>query len=319
MSVLVLAAVAGFATVARAQPGSVNDLYIISDTQNEIYQFERNGTYVPGTFPGGAKPLVFSNSGQVRPISAYTGAFGGLNNNFFIGGFGGVTEVDGDTGAFVRAYNNFRAEGVDVNPYNNNLLTGGPGGMQEYNTSTGTLLRVIPTAAGNDALMRVRFNDVWVAQWNSAAYGIERRDYATGNVISTISVPFGPHEIDFGPDGNLYATALYESDAATTGVWKYDFSTSNWSLFAAASAAGGTGSYPNGPHCFAFDPINGDLLTAFADGNIHRYDGVTGAYLNQFGFVNTKLTDILFKPVPTPGTLALIGLSGLAAGRRRRA
>ena len=99
---MALVVVAGLATVSQAQPGSVNDLYIISDTQNEIYQFERNGTYVPGTFPGGAKPLVFSNSGQVRPISAYTGAFGGFNNNFFVGGFGaGIDSHRVRTVAFV--------------------------------------------------------------------------------------------------------------------------------------------------------------------------------------------------------------------------
>lgn len=300
-----------------AQPGSINDLYIISDSANEVYQFERDGTYVPGTYPGFAAPQVFSNQSQVGGIAAYIGAFGGPNNNFFIGGFSGVTEIDGDTGAFVRTYGGAsRRPGVAIGP-DGDLMTSGFGGVDVWDTNTGAFLRTIPSGSG-DHIMARRGNDVYIGTWNSAGAGIEIRDYYTGATTgATIPIPFGPHEIEFGPDGALYASSLYEFNPAMTGVWRYDFGTGSWSPFALAAAAGGTGVYTNGPHCFAFDPINGDLLTAFADGEIHRWNGVTGAYINQFGFVPTKLTDILFKPVPEPTTMLTLGLGVLVLARRR--
>ncbi len=306
------------AASALAQPGSINDLYIISDAANEVYQFERNGTYVPGAYPGIAMPQVFSNQSQVGGIGAYIGAFGGPNNNFFIGGFGGVTEIDGNSGAFVRTYGGAsRRPGVAIGP-DGDLMTSGPSGVDVWDTATGGYVRTIPSGTG-DQMMARRGNDVYIGVWNNAGAGIEIRDYYSGSTTgTTIPIPFGPHEIEFGPDGALYATSLYEFSAAMTGVWRYDFGTTTWSPFALASAAGGSGVYTNGPHCFAFDPINGELLTAFADGQIHRWNGATGAYINQFGFVPTKLTDILFKPVPEPTTMLTLGLGVLIVARRRR-
>src|SRR5262245_41616281 len=61
---------------AQSYPGNPADFYLLSDASNEVYQYERTSpwAYVPGAYVGAAKPMVFSNQSQVKPINPYLGA-----------------------------------------------------------------------------------------------------------------------------------------------------------------------------------------------------------------------------------------------------
>jgi MYXO-CTERM domain-containing protein len=159
--------------------------------------------------------------------------------------------------------------------------------------------------------MATRGNLMYVSSWNATSVTIV--DQVTGNTVGAIaSTPFYCQALEFDSFGNLYASALYEGNP-TAGIWKYDSGSNTWSQFASAAASG----QPGGPHGFTFGR-DGNLYAAFNGGSINVYDGQTGAFLRTLWTVNDKLTDVQFKPVPTPGALALMGVAALAGGRRRR-
>lgn len=305
---------AGMAGVASAQTGSANDAYIFGDGSSQVYQVNLAGTEVLNSRTGNSH---FALSGDTLGINPYRATWGGLNNNFYIGGFGGVTEIDGNTGAFVKQIGSGGGLDVQVSYLGTTLYRGDAFGIGEYDIASGTRIRTLTGGNGSagNHLMRARGTDLWVSSWNGTS--VERYDQATGALLQTISnTPFGCQALETDSLGNLYASGLYES-AAVSGVWKYDFNTGTWNMFAQASAAPGGGGYPNGPHGFTFG-ADGNLYMAFASGAVEVYNGATGAYLYQLWSVADKLTDIKFKPVPTPGGLALLGVAALGARRRRR-
>jgi hypothetical protein len=309
---------AAWPLLAAAQIGNPNDLYVTSDANHEVYQFERNApwNHVPGAFAGslgGAYSQVFSNNLELLTNSPYLGAVAGSAQNFFIGGFNGVHEIDSLTGARVQTI----ALGLRLGPAlapNGNLVVGGPVGTEEYDSNTGNFVRTINGAGGGANLFTFKQNEMFVANWSTFnnGFGIQRYDFITGLPSNpTIPTTFAPQEIAIGPDGALYATALYEGPGSE-GMYRYDFGSNSWSHFINTSSLTG-----GGPHGFTFDPLNYDIYMAFNTGEIHRFD-VSGNYLNQINFVPTKLTDILFKRVvPEPGTLTLLALAAVVGLRRR--
>lgn len=310
-SALVMAALAGN---ALAQTGSVNDAYIFGDGTSQVYQVTLGGSEVLNARTGNSR---FAINSDTQFISPYRATWGGTNNNFYIGGFNGVTEIDGNTGAFVKQIGSGGGLDVQVSYLGTTLYRGDANGIGEYDLSTGAYIRNLTTGvgAGGYHLMKARGNDLYVSSWGGTT--VQRYDQATGALLGTLtSTPFGCQALEFDSFGNLYASGLYES-AAVSGVWKYDFGTGTWNMFAQASAAPGGGGYPNGPHGFTFGR-DGDLYMAFASGAVEVYDGQTGAYLRQMWQVADKLTDIQFKPVPAPAGLAVLGVAALGARRRRR-
>lgn len=311
--------VATSVTAANAgSPGDPNDIYVLSDAVNEVYQFDRLPAFphIPGAYAGvlgGTYSNVFSNQSQVGAIFPYLGAVAGTNQDFFIGGFGALTKIDSVTGAAIQTV----AGGLRLGPArgpNGNVVVGGPTGVEEYDANTGAFVRTVVGSGDGYNLHCFDGNDMFVANWGAGSgFGIKRFNFISGASLGAdIAVPFAPQEIGIGPDGALYATALYEGPGVE-GMWRYDSGLNSWSHFIdVQSLAGG------GPHGFTYDPVTFDLFMAFNTGEVYRFDGFTGAYIDQPAYVPTKLTDILFKDViPEPGTLALLALGAGFVMRRR--
>lgn len=312
---------AAFAAGAGASIGDPNDIYVMSDAHSELYQFERTPPFnhVPGSYPGGLGGTysnVFSNAAQLGPNAPYLGAVAGTNQDFFIGGFGGLTKINSATGAFIQSVGGGARLGPAKAP-NGNIVVGGPTGTEEYDPDTGAFVRFVTTVGDGYNLHTFNGNEMFTSNWSAGAgFGIQRNNFITGATSNpTIATPFWPQEIGFGPDGALYATALYEG-AGVEGLWRYDMGLGTWSHFIdTTSLLGG------GPHGFTYDPANFDCFMAFNSGEIYRFNGITGAYIDQPNFVPTKLTDILFKQViPEPASaLLLFAGSMFVVARRRRA
>lgn len=311
---LAAALLGGSALAGVSSPGNPADFYVLSDSGNEVYQYTRTSPwpYVPGTYPGIGKPLVFSNAGQVLNNAPYLGAVAGTAQDFFIGGFLGLTRISGSTGAFVAGVVGGQRLGPATAP-NGNVVVGGPTGIEEYDANTNAFVRTVNTFGNGSNLACFAGNNMFVIGWNSGTGKIKQFDFISGlSSGPDIPVPFNPQKLAIGPDGALYAAALYESPVYE-GVYRYNGS--GWTLFADTSTQPG-----GGPHAFAWDPIGGDLFISQNSGEIFRFNGTTGAFLNGIDVVPTKLTDLLFtSTVPAPAAGALLGLAGLAGTRRRRA
>ncbi len=314
-----IVAAAGVCAPALASyPGNPADMYLTSDSGNEVYQFESNSPwgYVPGTYPTGTPVptnMTFSNSSQVGSIYPYLGDTAGASQDFWIGGFAGLTRINSSSGAFIQSVAGGQRLGPHKGP-NGNVLVGGPSGVEEFDAATGAFVQTRSSIGNGYNLITHQGSEVFVASWDNQAFGIKRFDFASGLATGPdIATPFRPQEIGFGPDGSLYASANYYGVGG--GVYKYDAGAGTWNLWADTTGLGAAG-----PHGFAWDPNNtNNFYTAMPGGSIYHFDGVTGAFLGSVGFVPTKLTDILFTvQVPAPSALALLGAGGLFAARRRR-
>lgn len=298
--------------------GDPNDIYVLSDAYSEVYQYQRTSPwpYVPGNYAG-SLPLpwnpVFSNATQLSGNGPYLGAVAGNNDDLFVGGFGSLQKIDGVTGANIQTV----AGGLRLGPAkapNGNVVVGGPTGTEEYDSNSGLFVRTVEGYGDGYNLHTFRHNEMFVTRWGfGGPVPIKRFDFLTGLPTGAdIVAPISPQEINFGPDGALYASALYEG-GTDRGLWRYDFGLGTWSQFIMIGALAS-----GGPHGFTYDPVNNDLYMSCNTGEILRFDGLSGAYLNTIDVQPNKLTDILFhRVIPEPASCLLLGLGALAWRRRR--
>jgi hypothetical protein len=309
-NVLAMFVVAGFAAAASAQIGSPNDLYVFGDGSDNVYQVETNGTFVGN----------FSSTGRGNTH----GVFGGPSNNFLAGGFGGIKEIDGNTGAVVRTIDggNF-FYGVQFanngNIYGSTGTYGGAGVINEYDYTTGNYVRTVVSGIGGWSAFVVRQNDMYTVDDRSTWFDgsiITKRDAVTGAAVQSWNLGgfTAIQAVRFDSFGNLYFASMYD---ARNAIFKLDMTTGTASLFADSDVPGGAAAGYPGCHGFNFGN-DGALYAAMAGGTVAKYDGITGAFLGTVFTVNDKLSDVVMKPVPAPGALALLGLGALVSRRRRR-
>jgi hypothetical protein len=96
------------------------------------------------------------------------------------------------------------------------------------------------------------------------------------------------------PGGASATIGGYDNQASSTFLWAFQ-----------GGASSAPGNYTSGPHNMAFGNANGNWTLKFE--NDWNFSG------SQIDWQNVHVTLI-----PAPGAMALLGLGGLLAGRRRR-
>ena len=148
---------------------------------------------------------------------------------------------------------------------------------QEFADSNG-LLNVVDLEIGPDG---------YIYATGFVSNDLHRYDAATGAFVDKFAIGSQPARMVFGPDGNLYL-----SSHNTNEVLRFDIGSDTFSTFIAAG--GGTLAQPD---AIAFGPDGNLYVVSSADGNIQKYNGVTGTFLGTF--TNTGgigVCDIAFGP-----------------------
>lgn len=334
----ILAVVGMAATAANAQVGSARDIYIMGDGSSEVYQstlwagFNDSGIHVnnalwagngsAASLPAGYNP--FSGSSETQFNSPYLASFGGASNNFYVSGFGGTVEVDGNTGAYVKRFTNGFSLDNEIDYTGNRIWVADANGTSLYDVATATYqgVSLAGVGGGGGSLMTSNGTDLYVSAWNSST--IIKYNQLTNTIDTSwgvngvMNVSGGAiQKLDFDSFGNLYYSTLYGS-ITSNGLYQVNGAgTGDVQICNAAIAeAMFPGQMQTGWHGFEFGP-DGNIYFAGQYGDVWVYRA-DGSFLGRLIQIDTKLCDVNFKPVPTPGALAVLGLGALAARRRRR-
>lgn len=335
-------AVVGMAAAANAQVGSPQDMYVMGDGSSEVYQvtkwagFNNSGNHInnpmwagngsAASLPAGYHPFSPSGAQGTQSNSPYLASFGGARNNFYVSGFGGTVEVDGNTGAYVQRFTNGFSLDNEVSANGNDMWVADSNGTSLYNSAAvyqGVSLAGV--GAGGGSLMTSNGNDLYVSGWNSTSIV----KYTGPNVNSmTVDLAWGVNgvmqttggpiqKLDFDSFGNLYYSTLYGA-IANNGLYRVNAAGTSDAQVCNALVAETAfpGEMVTGWHGFEFGP-DGNIYFAGQYGDVWVYRA-DGTFLGKLIDIDTKLTDVNFKPVPTPGVLSVLGLGALAARRRRR-
>ena len=173
------------------------------------------------------------------------------------------------------------AYGPDGNLYLNETSTNS---ILRYNGNTGAFQGVFVSTAGNGGL-----------------------DNTVGELPGVVLVPGA---ITFGPDGNLYVAS-----ANTGQILRYNGVTGAFLGVFVPSGSGGLAH----PQQIVFGPDGnlyvssqvGDALNAPGDGQVMRYNGMTGAFMNLFVDSPNDLVGIVFGPDGNLYANEQVGLSNI--------
>ncbi|MBX3368551.1 MAG: PEP-CTERM sorting domain-containing protein [Phycisphaeraceae bacterium] len=200
--------------------------------------------------------------------------------------------------------------------------SGGPGGLSQTVFRVDNAFSGVPSLVAIDTITTGAVSDLTVGNGN--IYGVRNSGSGTNllvvefdnsfNLLNTYDTGITP--VAVGGGGLAYdasSDSFYITDPDSDNLW-------NWSIGGSASLVG-TNSFDFDNNDLAIDPNTGTLYAAIE--NV-----VSGAW--EFGYFNknngqfnmlvsvANSSGSVGLAIPSPATLALVGLGGLVAGRRRR-
>lgn len=214
----------------------------------------------------------------------------GPDGNIYVGSYGtsAILRYDGQSGAFIDAFVP-TGDGGLLNPTdilfhtdgNMYVASFGNNSVKRYHGTTGAFIDtfVATGSGGLSGTEAIAFGPIdghlYVASNRTDA--IKRYDGTSGAYIDD-PIPSGsgfdePHDLTFGPDGDLYVPGF-----ASHNVMRFDLSGVNPPEEFVAASSGGL----RNAHTATFGPDGHLYVASFGTHEILRYHGTTGAFIDEF-------------------------------------
>jgi hypothetical protein len=300
--------------------------------------------------PADADLLVATNPGpSVRRFNESNGASLGraASGGQFINGFaigpdgilyaavrdgplevGSIRKFDPSTGAFLGYF----ARDLPTLPgsllfaENGDLYATESKGVRRFEAGTGQDLDLLISTGTNglSGVFDLLFNRARDELFVSSGQRVNRYDPTTGAFIGTLitqatAINRSVYDLKSGPDGNLYAIEVSNGGDGERNIVRFDGST--------GAPLGSFIRETNGSRQwrFAFGP-DGDIYSAVLPAassvfEVRRYSGSTGAFRDTLIAPTPELetpSQMLFAPVPEPGTAAILFVWTWATFQHRR-
>lgn len=310
-----------------------------------------NRTYAANGTANAEGHLVRSRDGRFLTVAGYEVALGAATNtstsNRVIARLDLSGNVDTST-AIATTYNAANIRSVATDDGSSFWTTGSSGGIQ-YTTfgSSGPATQVSTAPGnGNGRALNIFGNDLWVGAANSGFNGVGpvSPSFPTSAGATAAPIPgvagtgFSAHDFFVADlDANVPGidTIYFGDDSATNlGLNKFTFDGTTWSFAwrIAVPSATPSGNPTSVRHLTGVvDPSGAVTIFATtggpgtAENSANRLVmltdvGATSTWMTlATAAPNTVFRGVEFAPIPAPGALALLGLGGMLAARRRRA
>lgn len=207
---------------------------------------------------------------------------------------------------------------------------GGAGGVR-YATFGGTTSVQLSTTPTNVRVVNLLAGQLYTSNASGAFQGVSTvgtglptTSGQTATILPGFPTASGPSAYDYWlADASTMYVADDRATASGGGLQKWILSSGTWSLAYTMSTSltaglrGLTGTVDAASGNFLLYAVTAD---ATANKLVSVIDSGAGSSFTTLATApaNTAFRGVDFAPVPTPGTLALLGLSGLAVARRRR-